>query len=113
MNPAEKSLQAALTDFGIQFRTTETVAGVLPAMTIPQCLMVVFISDCYEHRCPLDYPKRKSAKIAKSIASFDKERSKEGWLVVRVWQHEVESNPKLVACHIALIYRAMYVALGF
>lgn len=75
--------------------------------------MVVFISRCYEDRCPRHYSKRTAKKSASKLAQFDRDREKEGWLVVRFWEHEIEEDPHLVAGRIALIYRAMRQAMGY
>jgi len=97
---------------GIRFRTTETVMGVFPTFTIPSCQIVVFVRDCYEDRCPWHFPKRKSLRAWKRVQDFDAALKKEGWLVIRVWQHEVEQTPKLVAGRIAMIFRTMQKVLG-
>lgn len=108
---AEKLLRATLWDFGIRYRTSETLEGVSPTLTIPSALMVVFVSDCYDARCPWDYPERKSSRAWKKTNDLDSKLRKDGWIVMRVWQHEVEATPRLVAGRIALVYRAVIKAI--
>jgi DNA mismatch endonuclease (patch repair protein) len=109
--PAEKLLRATLWEFGIRYRTSDKLGGVNASLTIPACHVAVFVSDCFEDRCPWDFPKRKSTRAWKRVQDFDRALRKEGWIVVRVWQHDVEAMPRLVAGRIALIVRAVQKAL--
>lgn len=38
---------------------------------------------------------------------FDISLRKEGWIVIRVWQHDVEVMPRLIAGRIAQVVRAV------
>jgi len=104
-------LRATLWEFGIRFRTTDTLGGEVASLTIPASHVAVFVTDCFEGRCPWDYPRRKSMRAWKKTQDFDMALRKEGWIVVRVWQHDVEQTPRLVAGRIALIVRAVQKAL--
>lgn len=110
---AEKLLRATLWEFGIRFRTTEPIEdNVYPTLSLPQCKVAVFVTCCYDGRCPWDYPDRKaSSRVWKKTQVFDQHLKEAGWLVVRVWQHEVEQTPRLVAGRVASIIRAVQKAL--
>jgi G:T-mismatch repair DNA endonuclease (very short patch repair protein) len=105
--PTERLLRATLWEFGIRYRTSEKVGGISPTLTIPAYSIVVFVSDCEAQRCPWDYPKRKSPKVWKAMNDFDTSLRKEGWIVIRVWQHDVDAMPRLIAGRVAQVVRAV------
>jgi DNA mismatch endonuclease (patch repair protein) len=63
--------------------------------------VAVFVDGCFWHRCPIHaIPPRANSEwwAAKLQANVDRDREidvrlrKEGWLVVRVWEHESPSG---------------------
>jgi DNA mismatch endonuclease (patch repair protein) len=105
--PAEKLLRATLWEFGVRFKTNEDVLGVVPSVTIPNCKVAIFVQDCDEGRCSKHSSKRSSIKYSKSLDVRDARLRKNGWTVLRVWQHEVEDTPRLVAGRMSLIVRTV------
>jgi len=65
--------------------------------------IVVFIDGCFWHRCPIHYrePKTKknfwTPKIERNVQrdkAVNKSLKKEGYKIIRFWEHEVEKNPE-------------------
>lgn len=95
--PAERLLRATLWEFGVRFRTQED------AIVVNDSRVAVFVDDCFNSRCPLHFPKKKSAaSIWKRLNARDAKLRREGWMVIRVWQHEVEATPRVIAGRITM-----------
>ncbi len=101
----EKLLRDSLRSFGVRFRTGGSVLGSTPTVSITNSMVAVFVQDCYEDRCTKHYPKRRSLKHRKALDTQEARLRKAGWVVIRVWQHEVEENPKLIAGRVSMIVR--------
>jgi len=81
-----------------------------PDIVFPKKRMAVFIDGCFWHRCPLCFiePQTKkefwAEKIEKNVAR-DREVSerltKDGWKVLRFWEHDVKKDPQRIAEKIA------------
>lgn len=103
---AEKLLRATLWEFGVRFRTQGQVLGVTPSLVVANVQVAVFVDDCFESRCPWHFPERNSPRYWKRLMERDFKLRKAGWIVVRVWQHEVEETPRIVAGRICMVIRA-------
>jgi DNA mismatch endonuclease (patch repair protein) len=64
--------------------------------------VAVFIDGCFWHRCPRDFvvPKTETGfwleKIGRNVErdrAVNRELKKQGWRVVRVWEHDVRKSP--------------------
>ena len=64
--------------------------------------VVIFVDDCTTARCPLHAPKKSSARMRKKLNALDAKLRRDGWMVIRVWQHEVEAAPRTVAGRISM-----------
>lgn len=111
---AELLLQQALDSMGFKYKVN---ASVIPNSTRKADIIflkekiVVFVDGCFWHGCPLHGTKAKAnaefwyLKI-KANKRRDKDTNrkleKEGWLVIRVWEHE---DPKEAAAKIADLVR--------
>jgi len=104
---AEKLLRATLWEFGVRFRTNERVLGTQPTVVVLNCKVAVFVEGCEESQCPWHHPKKKSAALWKRLNDRDAKLRRDGWTVVRVWQHEVEDTPRMVGSRIALVVRTV------
>jgi DNA mismatch endonuclease (patch repair protein) len=102
---AERLLRATLWEFGVRFRTQEDVLDAFPSLTVPDCKVAVFVDDCLDSRCPWHYPKKKSPRLWKLLNDRDAKLRRAGWTVIRVWQHEVENTPRLIAGRISLVIK--------
>lgn len=65
--------------------------------------IAIFVDGCFWHKCPKCYVKPKSnkkywlPKIEKNVErdkKINKRLKKEGWRVIRVWEHKIKSNPE-------------------
>jgi DNA mismatch endonuclease (patch repair protein) len=105
---AEKLLRATLWEFGVRFRANERVLNSTPSFVIASCKIAVFVDGCEESHCPWHGPKRKStAALWKRLNDRDAKLRKEGWAVVRIWQHEIENTPRMAAGRIAMVVRTV------
>lgn len=96
----ERVLRKALWSLGLHYRVCGNVLG-KPDIMFPSCKVAVFIDGCFWHGCPLHrvWPKTRKilwkSKIQGNIKRdrrVDAELQKQGWAVLRFWEHEVERN---------------------
>lgn len=104
---AEKMLRATLWEFGVRFRTNEEVLGAIPSITVPNCKVAIFVLDCYEDRCPWHFPNRPNTRYFKALDARDAKLKKADWTVLRVWQHEIQDTPRIVAGRISMVIRTL------
>lgn len=80
-------------------------------MVFPRAKVAVFVDGCYWHGCPVHYtPSQTHREYWSSKLSRNQERDREtdallqanGWLVVRIWEHE---DCELAADRISAILR--------
>jgi DNA mismatch endonuclease (patch repair protein) len=72
-----------------------------PDIILPEKKIAVFLHGCFWHKCPKHYKAPKThknywlPKIERNVER-DKNNSrilkKEGWRVVRIWEHEIKHN---------------------
>ncbi len=76
-----------------------------PDFVFPKMKIAVFVDGCFWHRCSKHYNKPKQNKEfwEKKIGSnvkrdkvVNKTLKDKGWLVIRIWEHEVESDEEAV-----------------
>ena len=87
------------------YRTRTDVRG-KPDIVFPARKLAVFIDGCFWHKCPVDYQapatrygfwtKKINENVARD-ASVNSLLSGAGWVVIRIWEHEVRRNPRAVA----------------
>jgi len=75
-----------------------------PDFVFPLGKFIVFVDGCFWHGCPHHYRLPKSNKVYWQ-AKIDKNKRrdrritrhlrKEGWIVIRIWQHELSDKTKL------------------
>lgn len=74
-----------------------------PDIVLTRCRLAIFIDGCFWHKCPECYIQPQTRKkfwedkINKNTErdkEVNKKLKKEGWTVVRFWEHEVIKNPK-------------------
>lgn len=65
--------------------------------------IAIFIDSCFWHKCPkhfrmpeTNYPywRLKINKNLERAKEVNKKLKKEGWKVVRIWEHDINKNPK-------------------
>lgn len=96
----EVSLRKALWSYGLRYRLKNRLPG-RPDIVFPARMTVVFVDGCFWHMCPRHFsmPRRNKRfwkeKLRKNVAR-DRNVSvalrKLGWKVIRLWEHEIESD---------------------
>jgi DNA mismatch endonuclease (patch repair protein) len=101
----EVRLRAALHRRGLRFRKNHLIvlAGtrVRPDAVFTRARLAVFVDGCFWHRCP-DHstnPQSNAAYWGSKLArNVDRDRcadtalAAEGWIVVRIWEHQVRDD---------------------
>lgn len=73
-----------------------------PDLIIPDRKTAVFVHGCFWHRCTKHYVEPQSRrdfwlpKIERNVKRDDESfriLRKEGWKVVRIWEHDIRKNP--------------------
>jgi DNA mismatch endonuclease (patch repair protein) len=99
-NPRERSLRSELHRRGLRFQvhrqllrgTRRTADIVFPAIRL-----AIFLDGCFWHGCPhhVSWPKANAAWWREKIETnrrrdrdTDQRLANEGWIVIRVWEHE-------------------------
>jgi len=71
--------------------------------------IVIFIDGCFWHKCPVCFVKPETRmefwmeKIEKNVErdkTVNKNLEKEGWVVLRFWEHEIDKSPDRVVSKI-------------
>jgi len=104
---AERLLRTALREFEVRFQVNEKVLGSSPSLVQHTYKVAIFVDGCQESYCPWHCAKKRPVTLWKRLNDRDARLRKEGWTVVRVWQHEVEAAPKMAAGRIAMIVRTV------
>jgi DNA mismatch endonuclease (patch repair protein) len=94
----EVALRRALWAGGLRYRLGTKLPG-RPDLTFPSARVVVFVDGCFWHACPAHATRPKTnaafwtSKIGRNVERDREVTSllvKDGWLVLRFWEHEVE-----------------------
>jgi len=73
-----------------------------PDLVFPKNRLAVFIDGCFWHKCPLcfvkpasriEFLKEKIRNNLKRDKEVNKLLAKNGWKVLRIWEHELKKNP--------------------
>jgi DNA mismatch endonuclease, patch repair protein len=108
--PIEIRLRKALHRLGLRFRLQVKIRS-LPRRTVdiafPSASIAVFVDSCFWHGCPIhgslpktnrDWWQAKINQNRQRDAHTTVTLTREGWLVIRVWEHEeVVSASKRIA----------------
>lgn len=105
----ELLLRQALWRLGLRYRLRYPLFG-RPDIVFPAKRVAVFVDGCFWHCCPEHGAKPKTnanfwnEKLARNVAR-DREVTRilneEGWVTIRVWEHEVKQQLDAVAARIA------------
>ena len=80
-----------------------------PDMVFVSKKLCVFIDGCFWHKCPRCYRTPKTHKkywLPKIERNVERDRQqdtylrKNGWKVIRIWEHEINENIQAVVVHI-------------
>lgn len=87
---------------GLRFRYQPKVIG-KPDFASKKQKIAIFIDSCFWHKCPKHFRKPNSnksywkAKIDRNVErakEINKWLKKDGWTVLRFWEHEIKKNPE-------------------
>ncbi len=74
-----------------------------PDIVFKKQKIAIFIDGCFWHKCPLDFqtPKTNTKYWIRKIEinverdkKVNEELRREGWIVVRIWEHVVKKDPQ-------------------
>lgn len=74
-----------------------------PDLVLPKYKTVIFLDSCFWHNCPkhgylpksnLKYWKKKIERNKQRDKEVNQYYKKEGWKVMRIWEHEIQKNPE-------------------
>ncbi len=113
----ETALRSALHALGLRYRVDSPIRlpgrrPVRPDIVFTRTRVCVFVDGCFWHCCPVHgvEPTRNvgywGPKLARNVArdrAVDEALRREGWIVLRVWEHE---DPEGAAAEIAAVVRA-------
>jgi DNA mismatch endonuclease (patch repair protein) len=98
----EQSLVAVMRKAGISgWRRKSTLCG-KPDFVFPRFHTAIFVDGCYWHGCRkcglasksnIEYWKPKVAGNIKRDRANSRKLRKDGWKVVRIWEHDLKSDP--------------------
>lgn len=106
---AELALRKAAFALGLRYRLRSKLPG-HPDLVFPGAKVAVFVDGCFWHQCPrhATYPRNNAAfwaaKISRNVErdrQVDELLKAAGWMVFRVWEHEVDNEPAAVAEHLS------------
>jgi DNA mismatch endonuclease (patch repair protein) len=65
--------------------------------------IAIFVDGCFWHKCPVDFQEpetRKEFWLKKINSNIERDKKvnnqlqKEGWTIIRIWEHDVRKNPE-------------------
>lgn len=100
----ERRFCAALSAMGARgWRKHPPVYG-KPDIAFPDERVAVFLDGCFWHRCPVcqrpmpksnaEYWERKIGRNVERDTQYTLTLRRQGWSVVRVWEHEIRESPR-------------------
>jgi len=101
-------LRSELHKAGLRFRIHYKLIG-KPDIVFPYKGLAVFVDGCYWHGCPkcyrepktnTEYWKNKIARNQQRAKTVRRQLNRNGWRVMRVWEHELKNNLDKVICKI-------------
>ncbi len=97
----ELTVRKVLWSMGYRYRIKTGLPG-KPDIVFQKQKVAVFIDGCFWHRCPRDYQAPATnaefweEKINRNVERdhmVDRELASRGWIVKRIWEHEIKENP--------------------
>lgn len=101
----EVKLRKLLSERGIRgYRIYVNLPG-KPDIVFTKKKIVIFVDGCFWHKCPVcfrepqtqkDYWKKKINTNVERDQKNNRLLEKEGWTVIRIWEHEIRKEPVMV-----------------
>ncbi len=110
----ERRLRSALWQAGLRYRLHAHTPAGRPDLVFAGPKVAVFIDGCFWHGCPEHYSRPRTRpefwadKLRLNVARDRKqtlELEQRGWIVVRVWEHDVTTRVDLVVSWICVAVR--------
>ncbi len=110
----ELEIRRALWARGIRYRVNVRDLPGKPDIANKSLGLVIFVDSCFWHGCPehgripkshVDFWTAKISKNKQRDASITAQYQSMGWRIVRVWEHELESNLNKVVDSLVCIMR--------
>ena len=101
----EVLLRKTLWASGLRYRLHTKLPG-RPDIVFSKAKVVVFIDGCFWHRCPIhgampktnrEFWKAKLLGNVKRDRKNEEELQRQGWFVLRFWEHDIEADLRTVA----------------
>jgi DNA mismatch endonuclease (patch repair protein) len=110
----ELALRAAMHRLGLRYRVRRLIVAdrvrVIPDVVFPGARVAVFVDGCWWHQCPIHGSTPRSNTdywLPKLAGNVERDRlvghalTMAGWTVLRVWEHDIRTDPDDVAAFIA------------
>lgn len=114
----ELALRRAVWALGLRYRLQYRIGRTRPDMVFIGARLAVFVDGCFWHCCPQhstmpknnkDFWEQKLRRNRERDIKNSQWLAMEGWKVLRLWEHEVETSPIECAMRIAtMLERARY-----
>ncbi len=110
----ELALRRELHRRGLRYSLRRTLPG-KPDVIFVRAKVALFVDGCFWHGCPTHCRRPSSnttywnAKIDRNMARDQRvtgELAREGWRVIRLWEHEVRESPARCAARVARVVRS-------
>jgi DNA mismatch endonuclease (patch repair protein) len=97
-------IRKKLWSLGLRYRVNYKLPG-RPDVVFVSRRLAIFIDGCFWHRCPLHYQSPATNRLfweTKITSNVQRDRdveaqlAREGWTVLRFWEHEVKDDPDRV-----------------
>lgn len=106
----EIKLRRAVWAAGMRYRLHHRIGRYRPDLVFIGKKLTIFIDGCFWHQCPLhgvmpkgnqDFWKTKlDRNVARDLETTEMLLS-QGWLVLRIWEHEIDEDPQACVKRIA------------
>lgn len=109
----EVRLRKALWRLGLRYGLSSKLPG-KPDLVIPKQKAALFVDGCFWHQCPVHSvrPRTNAAfwkkKLEANVARDRKvtlELRRLGWHVIRIWEHDVRTQPERTAARLIRMIR--------
>lgn len=97
----ELMLRHAIWALGLRYRLNRRIGRRRVDLVFPGARVAVFVDGCFWHQCPLHgvmpkanrafWKKKLDQNVKRDIATSE-ELKREGWFVIRFWEHEIDAS---------------------
>ena len=97
----ELKVRSYLHKIGLRYKINDSKLIGKPDIVFPKYKVVIFLDSCFFHKCPYHFIEPKSnreywiPKIERNklrAKEVNEALRKQGWKVIRIWEHEVKNH---------------------